>query len=59
MKFLSNTALDLLNFGREKLYGITAHCADHVVMVAPIHMMFESGDAVAKLNFGRQTTLNK
>ena len=59
MKFLSNTKFYLLNLGGEELDRIAARCADHVVMVASIHVMLEPGYAVAKLNFGRQTTLNK
>lgn len=59
MKFLSNTALNLLNLGREELYGIAACRADHMVMVAAIHMMFEPGHAIAKLNLCRQATLDK
>jgi hypothetical protein len=59
MKFLSNTTFYLLNLGGEKLDRIAARCADHVVMVAPIHVMLKPGYAVAKLNFCRQTTLNK
>jgi hypothetical protein len=59
MKFLSNTTFDLLNLGRKELDRIAAHCADHVVMVASIHVMLEPGYTVAKLNFCRQTALNK
>jgi hypothetical protein len=59
MKFLSNTTFDLLNLGREELDRIAARRADHVVMVASIHVMLEPGYAVAKLNFFRQAALNK
>jgi hypothetical protein len=53
MKFLSNTTFDLLNLGRKELDGVAARRANHMVMVAPIHVMLEPGYAVTKLNFGR------
>jgi hypothetical protein len=47
-KVVRHLVLQGLDLGREKLYDLAALCADHVIMVGVIVMMFVIGPIVAK-----------
>ncbi len=49
--FLANLLFQLPDLLREKFYRTAAPGADHVVMTAPVVLVFVAGDAVVECHF--------
>lgn len=59
MVFTTDVLLDLLDLRRKELHRTPAVCADHVVVIAAIVLVFVSRNTVVKSNFARKATFRQ
>src|SRR2546423_1675562 len=59
MMFPADLLFQFVHFGTEELDRATALRADHVMVAAPIELMFVAGDAVVKRDRARQSAFRE